>query len=178
LKSFERFTSVNGTAEETTLATQSVDLITAGQAFHWFHPANAREEFLRILKPNGCVVIIWNERRLGSTPFLQEYEQLLLTFGTDYQEVRHENVAERVADFFAPNEVQVTQFDNEQLFDLEGLRGRLMSASYTPEPDHPNFQPMMTALQHLFQRHELNGRVAIEYDTTVRYGRLSAVQPQ
>src|SRR5689334_15561560 len=49
------FTSVDGTAEATTLAAGSVDFVTAGQAFHWFDRALARVEFARILKPEGWV---------------------------------------------------------------------------------------------------------------------------
>src|SRR5579871_3210058 len=40
------FVSVDGTAEATGLKDSSVDLIVAGQAFHWFDPVRARLEFL------------------------------------------------------------------------------------------------------------------------------------
>src|SRR5689334_8180396 len=60
LASYPLFKSVSGTAETTTLESQSVDLITAGQAFHWFDRDKTRQEFLRILKPNGWVVLVWN----------------------------------------------------------------------------------------------------------------------
>src|SRR6185503_18677591 len=76
LKGFEHFQSVVGTAEKTTLPESSVDFVTAGQAFHWFDRAAAKQEFARILKPDGWVVLIWNARRVGSTPFLREYEAL------------------------------------------------------------------------------------------------------
>src|SRR5437879_9326158 len=90
LAGFSRFTSIKGTAESTTLPDRSVDLVTAAQAAHWFDRPRARREFLRILKPGGWLVLLWNERRTDSRPFLRDYEQLLLTYGTDYQEVRHE----------------------------------------------------------------------------------------
>src|SRR3979411_948313 len=92
LESFEsnRLVSVAGTAEETTLPSASVDFVTAAQAAHWFDLPRARAEFDRILRPEGWGVLIWNERHTASTTFLQDYEQLLLTYGTDYKEVRHE----------------------------------------------------------------------------------------
>ena len=62
------FASINGSAEATTLDDASVDFITAGQAFHWFEPDAARREFLRILKPDGWIVVLWNERQ-RDTPF-------------------------------------------------------------------------------------------------------------
>src|SRR5437660_4475378 len=89
---YTRFTSVAGTAEATTLPDQSIDLITAGQAFHWFDRDSCRKEFMRILRPGGWVVLVWNDRRIDSTPFLAAYEQLLVTYGTDYQQVDHKRI--------------------------------------------------------------------------------------
>lgn len=172
LRGNERFVSVAGTAEQTGLASGSVDFVTAAQAFHWFDPPAAREEFARILRPDGWVVLIWNQRRLDSTPFLRDYEDLLLQYGTDYKEVRHENVAGGIADFFSPDTVHQARFENIQVFDYEGLQGRVRSASYTPEPGHPKFEPMLTRLRSIFERHEQNGSVAFEYDTIVHYGHL------
>jgi ubiquinone/menaquinone biosynthesis C-methylase UbiE len=81
---FKNFRSIDGTSTETTMDDESVDFIIAAQAFHWFDPHPTRGEFQRILKPNGYVALIWNERRLDSTPF-SKYEQLLLKYAIDYQ---------------------------------------------------------------------------------------------
>jgi ubiquinone/menaquinone biosynthesis C-methylase UbiE len=51
-----RFTSIAARAEATTLPGASVDLVVAGQAFHWFEPDATRVEWARILKPGGWVV--------------------------------------------------------------------------------------------------------------------------
>ena len=37
-------------------------MVTAGQAFHWFDREKERQEFVRILKPGGWVVLVWNDR--------------------------------------------------------------------------------------------------------------------
>jgi len=79
LQAFPNFTSLAGTAEATTLASQSVDFVTAAQAAHWFDRARSRREFVRILKPGGWLALLWNERVTDTTPFLRDYEQLLLT---------------------------------------------------------------------------------------------------
>ena len=60
------------------------------------------------------------------------------------------------------------------MFDFEGLKGRLLSSSYAPEPDHPNFEPMLADLRRLFDAHQVDGVVTIEYDTEVFYGQLTA----
>lgn len=174
LKGYVNFTSVAATAEATKLPDQSVDLITAGQAFHWFDRLRARSEFKRILKPDGRVALIWNSRRTAATPFLRGYEQLLQDYATDYAQVDHTNIgAEEIAAFFAPNRPQLAVFENLQVFDFDGLRGRLLSSSYAPEPGHPNHEPMLEALRRLFDTHQTGGRVQFEYDTEISYGSLS-----
>ena len=173
LAAYPNFVSVEGRAEATTLEGASVDLVAAGQAFHWFDPAGARREFLRVLRPGGRVVLAWNDRRTAGTPFLEDYERLLLEYGTDYREVSMKYmVPESLSTLFGGGEIRTADFDNEQVFDFEGLRGRLASSSYAPQPGHPNFEPMMRALEELFRRHEREGRVHFTYETKVFYGRL------
>lgn len=167
------FRSVDGSAESTTLPDASVDLVTAGQAFHWFDPLTTRREWIRILKPGGWAVLIWNDRELETTPFLSEYEQLLLEFGTDYAEVRHDKGLPMIEQFFAGDEFVLKGFPNTQLFDFDGLRGRVRSSSYTPEPGNPKFEPMMRRLEAVFDKHQKNGYVNFDYETKVFYGQLS-----
>ena len=164
--------SVAGTAEETTLESGSVDFVTAAQAAHWFDLPRARAEFARILKPDGWCVLIWNERRTASTPFLREYEELLLTYGTDYKEVRHERTTAIIHEFFAPAPFEERVFDLRQQFDYEGTAGRLLSSSYAPLEGHPNYEAMMQELQRIFRAHAVDGKIEFEYNTQVYYGRL------
>jgi len=173
LAGFPRFTSVAGTAEATTLAAASADFVTAAQAAHWFERERARREFIRILKPDGWLVLLWNERISDATSFLREYEQLLLTFGTDYQEVRHERTTAVVNEFFDPAPFQERVFAMRQEFDYAGLEGRLLSSSYAPGPGHPKCDPMLRDLRRLFDKHAVEGHVAFVYKTRVYFGRLT-----
>ena len=175
LRAYPKFTSVAGTAEATTLADHSVDFVTAAQAAHWFDREKARREFMRICQPGGWTVLLWNERRTASTPFLRAYEQLLAEFGTDYQDVRHERTTEQIETFFAPSRFEVRTFDYRQEFDYEGLEGRLLSSSYTPQPGDAAHSPMLRELRRIFDTHQLDGRVTFEYDTQVYYGQLGPV---
>ena len=122
LEGYNRLVVIAGTAEETTLRSASVDFVTAAQAAHWFDLPRARAEFARILRPEGWCVLIWNERRTASTPFLRDYEQLLLTYGTDYKEVRHERTTAMIHEFFAPTPYRERAFSLRQQFDYEGTR--------------------------------------------------------
>jgi SAM-dependent methyltransferase len=167
------FRDVNGRAEATGLDPASVDFIVVGQAFHWFDAARAREEFRRILRPGGWVVLAWNARRVEGRPFLREYEAFLTKWGTDYKDIsaRYEEEGAMRA-LFGAGGWRMRSFENVQSFDLDGLRGRLASSSYAPPRGHPRHEPMMAALAELFEAHQAHGHVAFEYDTHVYYGRL------
>jgi SAM-dependent methyltransferase len=172
LAAFPKFTSVAGTAEATTLPDRSVDFVTVAQAAHWFDRERARREFVRILKPGGCLALLWNERLTDSTPFLREYERLLLTFGTDYQDVRHERTTDAVNEFFDPAPFQERVFEMRQEFDYTGIEGRLLSSSYAPGPEHPNHEPMLRELRRIFDAHAIAGRATFDYKTRMYFGRL------
>ncbi len=172
LESYNRLVSVAGTAEETTLGSASVDFVTAAQAAHWFDLPRARAEFARILRPEGWCVLIWNERCTETTPFLRDYEQLLLTYGTDYKEVRHERTTAIIHEFFAPAPYQERVFDLRQRFDYDGTAGRLLSYSYAPLEGHPSHVPMMQELKRIFRAHASDNVVEFEYNTRVYYGHL------
>jgi SAM-dependent methyltransferase len=178
LASHSNFTSIAGTAEATTLPDHSVDFVTAAQAAHWFDRERARKEFVRILRTVGALavrgfaVLIWNERKTDTTPFLRAYERLLLEFGTDYEAVRHERTTDAIGEFFAPSPFQLRVFDSRQEFDFEGLRGRLLSSSYSPAVGHPKHEPMLRELRRIFDAYQQNGQVSFDYDTRVYYGSL------
>ena len=172
LNNSTNFKSVAATAENTTLPDGAIDFITAGQAFHWFDRERTKQEFARILKPDGYVVLVWNARRLDSTAFLREYEALLLRYSPDYPVVRHENVDQGIEGFFAPQPMNLATLDNVQRFDFEALKGRLCSSSYAPEAGNPNFERMLIELRAIFETHNKNGVVDFEYDTRIYYGHL------
>lgn len=189
-----RFHSVAARAEATGLPDASVDVIAAGQAFHWFHRDEARREFVRILRaggptegggmrrdpdggggaPAGRVALFWNTRRDDGSPFLRAYEQLLLDFGTDYTTVDHRHVDEAVLRPFFGGPFQTRTFPNEQRLDFDGLEGRLLSSSYAPPPGHPHYAPMLAQLRRLFEDYNEQGRVRIVYDTELFFGPLHA----
>jgi SAM-dependent methyltransferase len=173
LRSDPGFTSVAGTAEATTLPDHAVNIVTAAQAAHWFDREKARREFIRILKPGGWCVLLWNERRTDSTPFLREYEQLLLTYGTDYQEIRHERTTAEIADFFSPSPFESSALETRQEVDYGGLEGRLLSSSYTPTAEDASYKPMLQELRRIFDAHQVNGQVSLDYNTLVYYGQLT-----
>lgn len=167
-----RFHSVNGTAEATTLAPQSIDLIVVGQALHWFDVPRARREALRIIRSGGCGALLWNERPADPGPFLADYEALLLRRAAEYAQIKARRAAEEHMRDFLGAGMERASFPNQQTFDFEGLKGRLLSSSYAPEPGHPQYQPLFAELQELFHRHARGGRVVFPYQTLVYFAPL------
>jgi len=174
LKNYPRFSSVAGSAEATGLAAATVDLIAAGQAFHWFDRQRTRAEFERILKPGGWLALVWNER-LTNTPFLAAYEDMVRSYSPEYEKVDHRQVTDEVVEeFFRPGAVRGFVLPNYQEFDFEGLRGRLLSSSYVPLAGQAGHQEMLKTSERIFREHEQHGRVRFEYDTKLYCGRLSS----
>jgi SAM-dependent methyltransferase len=173
LREYKKFKSIEGSAEATTLPSDSVDFVVTGQAFHWFEPIATREEFHRILRSGGRVIVIWNERLLHDSAFLRDYEALLRHFGTDYEKV-HESYpdASDMLEFFKPNEFTSHALPHHQQFDFDGLSGRLRSSSYSPPHGHAKHEPMMAELRKIFDAHEKHGFVRMEYRTHVFTGGL------
>jgi ubiquinone/menaquinone biosynthesis C-methylase UbiE len=165
------FRIVAGSAEATGLPDQSVNMIVCAQSFHWFDRQAARTEFQRIVRPGGRTALIWNSRLTEGTPFREQYDQLLYRYGTDYAQVVHTNITpEMLASFFEEETLHEARFINSQLFDFDGLRGRLLSSSYCPLPGHPNYEPMLAELLSLFERNQVNGKISFDYVTQVFWG--------
>jgi SAM-dependent methyltransferase len=163
------FRSIAGMAEATTLQDSCVDLVVAGQAFHWFDPSPTRDEFRRILRPGGRVAVFWNSRST-EPPFNAEYEELVARYALDrrYLDCRRGD-AGAVTSFFAEPPAS-RRFPNSQEFDLAGLIGRTESSSYTPPQGHPDHAPLLEGLAGVFSRHQRAGTVTFEYETELFVG--------
>ena len=172
LGGYPKFVSREGRAEETGLAGASVDLVAAGQAFHWFDADGARAEFRRILRQPRWGALVWNER-LEIGDFLVGYERLLHRYSGDYGKVDHRRIdAQRITDFFEHRDWKLATFANVQHFDWVGLRGRLESSSYAPGPGDANYEPLTRELRELFDEYQSGGTVDFAYDTNLYYGVL------
>jgi SAM-dependent methyltransferase len=165
LRGESRFHSVDGRAEATGLPSGEFDLVTAGQAFHWFEPADARAEFGRILRAPGWVVLVWNERR--ATPgFMAEHEALQSRFA---REKAHPGEADFNAFFGAWRRVAIP---NPQAVDEETLLQRMESCSWAPKVGTNGHKEMVDELRRLFRVYARNGHIVMEYETNVYYGRV------
>lgn len=170
LAGFAGYRSLDGTAETTGLPDASVDLVTAGQAFHWFDQGPTRREMARILKPGGWLALIWNIRKSG-TRFQDRYDAILRTI-PEYHTLKEDRAsAPALREFFSPGLMREARFDHEQVLDRDGFLGRVLSSSYVPQsgPEHDRVVGLLTGL---FDEEQVDGTIRFEYQTEVYYGRL------
>ena len=167
------FISINGSAENTTLKDNEVDVIITGQAFHWFNINEAKDEFIRISKEGSYTVIFWNQRKTGDSPFQQEYELFLHKYCKEYDKTTQKNITSaQFCKFYGSKQYSLVKLNNLQKFDFEGLKGRLQSSSYSPTINDPVYPEMINSLQQIFKNHEVNNQIIFEYDTEIYYGKI------
>jgi ubiquinone/menaquinone biosynthesis C-methylase UbiE len=169
---FPKFLSVKGTAERTSLEATTIDLVTVGQALHWFDCEAASREFQRILKPKGRACIVYNDRN-NEDSFMMDYDQIVTKYARDRANVPNID-DDYLSRFFRRGKYSRFSLSNEQLLDFEGLLGRMTSASYMPSPsDEKQFAVLREDVARVFKKHEKLGKIRMLYDTVVILGRIS-----
>lgn len=135
----------DATAERTHLPDAGVDLVLCAQAFHWFRSSEALAEFRRVLRPEGRVALMWNDRD-PADPLTREYSDAIKEAATD---------AAARADFPDPRalmtranlrRVRVERFPYQHALPPGGLLGRALSASYAPKSG-PSFERLRDRLE-------------------------------
>ncbi len=146
LGSCSGFTTIRATAEETTLPDQCVDLITAGQALHWFDPLPARREFARVLKPPGRIAVIWNQFDGSERP--------------------------EITDFLEPSGTKCRSFAVTIMEPWESFIGGARSAAHAPLVGDPEYAGFEAAHRRAFEARAVEGRIEVHYTTEVAIGHL------
>ena len=102
------------------------------------------------------------------------YEKIKNEFGTDFDRIRHEAIdkRERFGAFFGHGDWERRGFENFQDLDYPGLKGRLLSSTYAPPASDPHHEPMLAALQALFDRCQRAGVIRMEYETELYLGKF------
>lgn len=168
-----KFVSVDGTAEATTLADQSVHLISVGQAFHWFDHTATRTEFLRILKPGGWVALVWNMMMNDGSAFGNAFMHFWHTFVREGETFQAPQRPTYVTAFFGDEKINEKSLDNTQACDFVSFKGRILSASHSLKEDDPRYPLMLDEIKAIFDEYQVNGVVPVTYDTRLVYGQLS-----
>jgi SAM-dependent methyltransferase len=172
LAAYPDFTAVKGNAHASTMPDASVDMIVCAQAFHWLDRKLAAHEFRRILKPNGHVLLMWNDRDLSS-PFMKAYEKIIDQHATDYNEMNHLLITDDIIDDWYADGIQLkSTFPFSQQFDLAGLTGRTSSCSYMPNRGAKGYMEMEKDIASLFHQYQQDGIVIFACTTRIYIGKL------
>jgi SAM-dependent methyltransferase len=167
------FSSVDGRAEATGLEPHSADLYLSGQAFHWFDKQAARLEALRILKGPKRALLMWNDWNKDDSAFLRDYGAFLDARMPERAESDHRNLGDADFDaFFGRGRWATAEIPNAQRVDFEGLKGRLLSASYAPKQGDPGFGEAMAELKDIYLRHAGPEGLDFGYATRLRFGTI------
>jgi ubiquinone/menaquinone biosynthesis C-methylase UbiE len=168
-----RFISVDGTAEKTNLSDNSIDLIVVGQALHWFNIEETRQEFRRILRRKGYVVIVYNFRKKEGE-VEEAYAKVTDKFARNKAGTPDVDDA-YIRRFLRNSKFKKSVIPNSQTLDFKGMLGRLASTSSMPLPGSQDWVRVEKKVQEIFGKYSDNGLVVLHYDTIVYVGRISAV---
>jgi SAM-dependent methyltransferase len=158
-----RFISVDGSAEDTSLPSECVGLVTVGQALHWFDRAKASREFRRILKPGGRMAVVYNNRRRTNGTG-RAYDSIVKRFESRAMVPQVDDAF--IRGFLGKGSKRFTAH-NAQVLDRAGVLGRLASASYMPLRGSKEGDGVRAAVDEVFRRYGRSGMVELPYQTTI-----------
>ena len=165
------YSSASGTAEQMPLPPQSVDLITAAQAFHWFDIKAARAECLRVLKPQGHVALIWNDRVL-TYPLHIALDPIFAQYGGDKRGAMLAlEERSQVPTFFGTTTPLELIWPHEHQLGEEGLLSLVFSRSYMPARDAAAGQRASEQVREVFISSAMDSRLTVRYNTVAVIGR-------
>ena len=174
LSGFSNYISVNASAENTTIEKASIDFITVAQAFHWFNREAFKSECKRILKDNGKIVIIINNRDNEHEVVNKDYIIRAKYAVGDKKGLGRGFTDNLVNGFFKDNIFETQKFENDLLFDEESFIGRNLSTSYAPneKTDPEKYHGFVRELSEFFDEYNSNGILTYPHFTKIYIGRV------
>ncbi|HTV08229.1 MAG TPA: methyltransferase domain-containing protein [Candidatus Aquilonibacter sp.] len=162
-----------GTAEATGLPDASVDMVANGRALHWFDVPRAMQEFKRVLRPNGWLVVIAAGRTERGREANEALTHLLQEFTGDlmYREKAYKVYGD-VKELFDGSQYHHFEHGGEMHMDWEHLRGMALSLSHSPRLDDPRFPAFQHLLRDYFDRYQKEGILTLETRCWVNAGRM------
>lgn len=151
-------------AEDTGLPDNSVSLVTAAQAFHWFDREKFRAECRRILVPGGKVLLLWNSE--DRAYIINDIDALCRRYYVKYEPRREFH--EDTGGFFTKHSEFV--FRNDLVMDREHFIANRMSRSHAPRVTDKNYGEFENALSELFDKYSSDGKITIPNITRGYFG--------
>lgn len=173
LQQFEKVSFINTTAENTSIINSSVNIVTVGQAFHWFDKKDFLKECRRILIENGFVVLAWNISD-SNDPVNKEITNTNYMYCKKYNgySSRDKEDNTEYLDFFTNNKMEINIFENNLLLDKEGFIGRCLSRSYAPNFADEEYQYYVDSMLKIFDTYSENKKIRIKNNTKCIIGKV------
>jgi len=157
------FQSLAGTAESVPLPDASVDLITVGQAVHWFDAFRSRQEFDRILKPDGWMAFFSN--KISDQPWFVELLQL-------HPSPPNQGTGTAPSAYLGGTECNHFSFDSATCESWEQFIGGARSAASAPDLKDAAYSDFEGVHRKVFETHSVDGLLEIVYSTHVDVGKF------
>lgn len=168
LSEYEEAEFIDSKAESILLDDNSVNIITVAQAFHWFNTKKALQEFYRIIRDNGYVILLWNDLSYNSN-FRNEYESIFKEYSEEYNKINHKIHEEELNKIFYPNKIIKETFNFHQILNLNDFIGRFLSSSFSPHEKDGCYGDFVFSVKKLFNKYKEDEKVRIQYNSCVYY---------
>lgn len=171
LKEVIGFHSISAPAENIPLPGNSVDLITVGQAIHWFQPEPALVEFQRIAKPGTWLLLA------TITTMDAELKNAIGGIFTEENGIPPKSKQAPSSEvsinyYFAKGKYETRLFPHVHPETWESFLGGIGSASFAPDENHPLYKNFERATRHVFNRFSHAGILHWEIATEISFGYL------
>ena len=134
-------TALAGSAESIPLSDASADVVTCGQAFHWFDHAVALPEIARVLRTSGGrLALVWNSRD-DRDPWMARLSAII---GNETVQETDIFPVLQSSGLFGP--VEISEFAFEQVLDRDGLLDLVLSRSYCAKLPTEDREPILEAV--------------------------------
>jgi SAM-dependent methyltransferase len=153
-------TALLGAAEEIPLPDAYAHVVVSAQAFHWFDHARALPEIARVLRPAGCLALVWNTRDDGEA-WVSELSDAIV--GRESIEDGDVLVPLRESGLFGP--VETTAFSFVQTLGRDTLRDLVLSRSYCAVLPEDERGRVLARVDALFDAHARDGVLSLPYVT-------------
>ncbi|MBP1544176.1 MAG: class I SAM-dependent methyltransferase [Oscillospiraceae bacterium] len=169
--------AMQASAENTGLASDSFELVTVAQAFHWFDKSLFSEECRRILKDGGRLAIVWNER--SKTGLSAARDAVCMKYCGSFHSGHVFTGYERSdsdGDSFLRNEyfTELCYFseDYSEQMTRDAFIGDTLSRSYALCGGDEQYDSFICELERVFEKYQKDGLVTARYKTTCYLGKL------
>lgn len=170
-------TFIEAPAEATGLPDAFAEIVTIGQAVHWFDPEPARREIRRILKPGGWLTMVWN---IPTNAELGKALSSVLTVENGVMPVHlAPSIDTPLAFYFCGEPSQSLSFPFTYRQDWETFLGGHISGSNMPDPDNLRYPAFERGMREVFDQfsidHDGQQMIEVRGETRVVIGKMGII---